>query len=251
MHLPDEPAPRWGIGDVLIGMAAWLAASFLFALPGVLVALSELPEGASPEDIRISGLWSVFALVGSWAALLVVLLYASRRKGFGTFARDFGFRFRWIDPLIGFGAGFATLIVTGTIGQIVADWVDEDPAGNAEAIFAGQEANTVGLVALALAAAIGAPIVEELFFRGLALRAIERRYGGVVGVIGSTVLFTLPHFQGGTPASIATLFGIIGSYAVVFALLARFFGRLGPSIFAHMTVNGIGVSLLVYTTLYP
>ena len=88
------------------------------------------------------------------------------------------------------------------------------------------------------------------FFRGLALRSIERRFGPVVGVIGSSLLFTLLHFQPASWVSIVTLLLVIGGYAVVLALLARAFRRLGPSIFAHMTINGIGVALLVYTELY-
>ena len=198
---------------------------------------------------EVTGLWSVVALAGSWTGMIGWLFYASRRKGCGTLARDFGFRFRWIDPLIGFGAGFATLIVTGIISQVIAQLAGEPPVGNSDAIFGGQEGSSVGLVLLALGAAIGAPIVEELFFRGLALRAIERRFGPVIGIIGSSTVFGLLHFQPGTWVSVVTLIVVIGGYAVVFSILTRAFRRLGPAIFAHMTINGIGVAVLVYTTL--
>lgn len=247
MQLPAEPAPRWGIGDIFIGLALWLLASIAFAIPGLVAGAADAAPGQDPQ---IAGLWSVLALVGSWTGMVGWLFYTSRRKGSGTFARDFGFRFRWIDPLIGFGAGFATLIATGILSALIAAAAGEEPVGNAEAIFSGQEANPVGLVLMAIGGAIGAPIVEELFFRGLALRAFERRFGPVVGIVGSTLVFTLLHFQPGTPVSTATLFLVIGGYAVVLALLARWFRRLGPSIFAHMTINGIGVAFLVYTELY-
>lgn len=245
MALPDEPPPRWGIGDVFIGLALWLLTSVVFAVPGV---AADLAAGGPGE---VTGVWSVLALVGSWTGLVGWLLYASRRKGFGTLARDFGFRFRWIDPLIGFGAGFATLLVTSMVGAAIAAAAGEEPTGNAEAIFGGQEANTLGLVLLAFGGAIGAPIVEELFFRGLALRAFERRFGPVVGVIASSLVFTLLHFQPGNAVSIVTLLVVIGGYAVALAVLARAFARLGPAIFAHMTINGIGVAVLVYDQLRP
>jgi membrane protease YdiL (CAAX protease family) len=240
MELPPDRPPRWGIPDVVIGIALWFVASIVFAVPGIVAS------GGSGE---IKGVWTVVALVGSWAGMVGWVVYASRRKGTGTLARDFGFRFRWIDPLIGFGAGFATLIVTGIISQVIAGLAGEPPADNTEAIFGGQEGSSVGLVLLAVGAAIGAPIVEELFFRGLALRAIERRFGPVVGVVGSSAVFGMLHFQPGTWVSMVTLIAVIGGYAVVFAVLTRFFRRLGPAIFAHMTINGIGVALLVYTTL--
>ena len=244
MRFPDQPTPRWGIGDVFIGLALWLLTSTVFAVPGV---AADLAAGGNGE---VTGLWSVLALVGSWTGMVGWLLYACKRKGFGSFARDFGFRFRWIDPLIGFGAGFATLIVTSIVGAAIAAAAGEEAAGNAEAIFGGQAANPVGLVLMAIGGAIGAPIIEELFFRGLALRAFERRFGPVVGVIASSLVFTLLHFQSGSAVSIITLLVVIGGYAVVLAILARTFARLGPAIFAHMTINGIGVALLVYDQLH-
>jgi len=237
---PDRPPPRWGIGDLFFGLAAWFIASLVFAIPAVVTS------GGSGE---LTGVWSIVALAGSWTGMIGWLVYASRRKGFGTLARDFGFRFRWVDPFIGFGAGFVTLIVTGIVAQVIGQLAGEAPANNTEAIFGGQEGNSLGLVLLAIGAAIGAPIVEELFFRGLALRAIERRFGPIVGIIGSTVVFALLHFQLGTVVSSITLLVIIGGYAVVLAVLARFFRRLGPAIFAHMTINAISVLVLVYTTL--
>lgn len=237
---PDRPPPRWGIGDLFAGLGVWLLASFAFAIPAVVAS------GGSGE---LTGLWSVLALTGSWTGMVGWLVYASRRKGFGTLARDFGFRFRWVDPFIGFGAGFVTLIVVGIAAQVIGQLAGEPPPDNTEAIFGGQEGNTLGLVLLGIGAAIGAPIVEELFFRGLALRALERRFGPIVGVAGSTVVFALLHFQLGTVVSSVTLLLVIGGYAVVLAVLARSFRRLGPSIFAHMTINGLSVLVLVYTTL--
>lgn len=237
---PDRPPPRWGIGDLFAGLGMWLLASFVFAIPAVVAS------GGSGE---LTGLWSVVALTGSWTGMVGWLVYASRRKGFGTLARDFGFRFRWVDPFIGFGAGFVTLIVVGIVAQVISQLAGEPPPDNTDAIFGGQQGNSLGLVLLGIGAAIGAPIVEELFFRGLALRAIERRFGPVVGVLGSTVVFALLHFQLGTVVSTITLLVIIGGYAVVLAVLARAFRRLGPAIFAHMTINGLSVLVLVYTTL--
>lgn len=85
------------------------------------------------------------------------------------------------------------------------------------------------------------PVVEELFFRGLALRAGERRWGTAFGVGFSTLLFALLHLEPGVEAPLLLLLEI-GVLGAVFAVLAIRTGRLGPSMVAHVVVNAVGVA---------
>jgi membrane protease YdiL (CAAX protease family) len=85
--------------------------------------------------------------------------------------------------------------------------------------------------------AIGAPIVEELFFRGLLMRAIDHRYGAVAAVAGSSVVFGLAHFE---PLQLPALI----LFGIVLAILAQRSGRLGPGIIAHATFNAATVLTL-------
>jgi uncharacterized protein len=215
--------PRWGIGDVFLGLFVWLLAKV------------------------DAGLIDIVGLAGSWIGLIGYLLLISRWKGLGSFRRDFGFRFKLIDVVLGAVAGFGAVLASAIVVGIVAQLFDSDPGANAKAIFSGQSANRFGLVVLALMATFGAPLVEELFFRGLTLRAVERRFGAVVGVIGSSAVFALLHWQGDSIGTALSLVGGIFTYGVVFALLARWQARLGPAIIAHMTVNGISSAVLVYS----
>jgi len=92
---------------------------------------------------------------------------------------------------------------------------------------------------------LGAPFVEELFFRGLVLRSLARRFGPVIGVVGSSVLFGLVHFQTGMgAASDAALMCAIGAFGLLLAYLAVRTGRLGPGLVAHATFNAITVIAL-------
>ena len=76
-----------------------------------------------------------------------------------------------------------------------------------------------------------------MFFRGLLQRSLARRFGPVVAIAGSAVLFGLAHFELlQLPALI--LFG------VVLAVLAHWTGRLGPGIVAHATFNAVTVLTL-------
>lgn len=51
-----------------------------------------------------------------------------------------------------------------------------------------------GRLALALLAIGIAPLLEELFFRGLIQRALELRWGAVAGAVGGALFFALAHF---------------------------------------------------------
>jgi membrane protease YdiL (CAAX protease family) len=98
-----------------------------------------------------------------------------------------------------------------------------------------------------LAPIILAPIVEELFFRGLVQRTTLRLSfrvlpaGAAIGVsvLVSAVLFTILHLVEVTTLAAAL---VLGSSTLVFGLasglLAALTGRVGGSVIAHMTFNG-------------
>ena len=102
-------------------------------------------------------------------------------------------------------------------------------------------ADSAALWVVLVGAVVLAPIVEELFFRGLCLRAIEKRFGTTAAVFGSTFLFTLPHFANPSLAGTAVLFSLIGTVGLLLALLVVKTGRLGPAVIAHALFNSVGV----------
>ncbi len=80
-------------------------------------------------------------------------------------------------------------------------------------------------------------MVEELFFRGLLLRALQRRVGTVGAVVLSSVLFGLAHPQPLEAAALALVMISLAALAVVLATLVVKTGRLGPAILAHAAFN--------------
>ena len=81
---------------------------------------------------------------------------------------------------------------------------------------------------------VGAPIIEELFFRGLLLRSIQARWSDWLALVASSILFGLAHFQLlQLPALV--MFGLVAGYC------AQRTGRLGMSICAHAGFNGTTV----------
>jgi uncharacterized protein len=182
-------------------------------------------------------------LVGAPAGWLVMIgwpLYVTRRKGSGLPSRDLGLAFRWVDVLIGVGAGLAALTVSAGLALGYALLFDAEAPSNTDIIPRG-DVSPLLIIGLFLVVAIGTPIAEEIFFRGLVLGAARRRWGAVGGVLFSSAIFGAFHVQ---PDPVAWLFvgTVTAGYGVIFAM-ARIWtqGRLGAPIAAHMVVNAVAV----------
>ncbi len=93
-----------------------------------------------------------------------------------------------------------------------------------------------------ISAVIGAPLFEELAFRGLLYTSLRLRFGPWSSAMVSAVLFTLPHVY----SSVGTL--TLFTWAVASALIYERTRSLLPCIIAHAAHNllVVGVGLLVY-----
>jgi membrane protease YdiL (CAAX protease family) len=226
---------RWGFGDAIIG---WVVAQIGgFVAFGIVVAVTGV-DADSTDDLSLG--WIAVAQVGLWAGLLGVPWFAAHVKGNGL-VRDFGLRFRRLDPAVGTAVGLGTQFVLipllylpiFTLFDVTSEELEEPARG-----LTDRATNPVGVLLLVLIVGIGAPIVEEIFYRGLLQRSLVNRFGAWPGIVGSAVLFGLSHFQLlQLPALVAL--GLILGY------LTERFGRLGPAIFTHMAFNMVTVVFLV------
>ena len=236
---PTRPVIRWGIGDVIIGLALWLVGGIVAVV--VLVAMGAL-DANEPDTTNLTVGVIVVSTTSGWIGLLGWPIVASWWKGQRSLSRDFGLSIRWIDLAWGALGGVAALAISAIGGMI---WTVIDggaPPNNTDFLPDRPDAATV--VALVALIAVATPIVEELFFRGLFLRAVGRRWNLAVGVVISSAVFGLLHWQGGSFGHAVFIAMVTASYGAVFALLViRADGRLGPSITAHMIVNTIGVAV--------
>ena len=166
----------------------------------------------------------------------------SKWKGLGA-VKDWRLSIKPVDPLIGIGTAIIAVglaAVTSTIVSRLVDLADESDADNTQ--FLRDAEGTPWIWVLVFAVVIGAPVAEELFFRGLALRAFEKRAGPIAAVVGSTVLFTLPHFIGSGLDGTLVLFASIGVVGAVLGTVTVVVGRLWPAVFAHMLFNSLGAA---------
>src|SRR5437016_10536855 len=85
----ERQAPRWGLGDALLG---WFGGTFLGAM------VVGLWVGVAHSNHVTRGLQAA-SQAALWAGLVGAPLWASRRKGSGSLAADFGLRAERSDAL--------------------------------------------------------------------------------------------------------------------------------------------------------
>ena len=228
--------PTWGLGDAAAGLLA------AFVLGQVIAAVIVAAAGYAGAKQSALPLWLIAVTeIPLWIGFVGAPLYAARVKGNGVVA-DFGLRIRALDVPLGVAVGLAAQFVLAPL--VSWPWVValrrhmSDLNGVAKSLTDKAHHSPGGVVLLVLVVAIAAPICEELFYRGLVLRALQRRFGAGWAIIGSGLLFGATHFE-------LLQFPALTAFGMVLGLLAVRTGRLGPSICAHMAFNGVVVFVLV------
>lgn len=234
------PPTRWGVGDALLGLLVANAAA-LFIGAAILSAAGYVEEGADGE----LPLTMIAVLqIPLWAGYLGMPLYAAKRKGNGVVA-DFGLRMQGWDVLRGLGAGLGTQIIAIPLLYLLIfaitdalGWDYDQDLSAAARELTDKATDPVGVVLLVLVVAIAAPIIEELFFRGLLLRAIEKRSGPTWALGVSSLVFGAVHLQ-------LLQFPALTLIGLVLGWLTLRYGRLGPAIWAHIAFNAVAVISLL------
>jgi membrane protease YdiL (CAAX protease family) len=216
-------APRWGMGDAAAGAGIGFFASGLAAT---------VWTAATGADVESLGTLAA-GQVGLWIGLLGWPVFASRVKGSGSLVDDFGLRARPWDAA-GLAIGIACQVVLIPLLYLLIQLVTGDLDVEGPARELADRAHGAGFVVLALLVALGAPVAEELFFRGLLLRAAERRWGTRWALAISSVAFAASHFQ-------LVQFPGLALVGLVFGILVVRTGRLGPAIAAHIAFNATAV----------
>ncbi|HEY6534119.1 MAG TPA: CPBP family intramembrane glutamic endopeptidase [Acidimicrobiales bacterium] len=234
-----QPVIRWGLGDVFWGLLLYLVGGVAAAL--VLVATGQVDSSGEIENLN--PVLVALLLMGGWLGFVGWPVVATYTKGQRSLAKDFGLEIRWIDVGWGVLAG-AIAIGLSVLANLVWRLLSGDDAPS-NAGFLPEDPTVLGALVLFVFVAVLTPIAEELFFRGLLLRAAGRRWGLPIGVAVSSVVFGCLHFEGS--AWHGLFFVVVTAvYGAVFAwVVVRAGGRLGPSIVAHACVNGLGVIALL------
>ena len=226
IETPPVKAARWGLWDVLITLGGALVLGVAAAL--ILDALS------APLAIQV--------LVGGmapWLALAGWPLFITSVRGNGP-RIDLSLSLSWRDAGSGLVGGVIAIIAAVVVALATAAIFGEF---NSAAGDVGVELKALGdywlLIAFGLMIAVGAPIAEELAFRGLFFAALRKHgVGPVLSVVITAVAFALFHLE---PARL----GVLVTIGLVLGIVRLRTGSLGASMVAHGVVNAPAAVILV------
>jgi membrane protease YdiL (CAAX protease family) len=250
----NDELVRWRFAHVLAGLVTALVASTVFA--GMIYAIGDyelgLQHGRGSDLGRVAGRAalgvefrtdeppiSVVALLQLplWLGMIGVPWFVAGCSWRRLFAST-GMRARPIDVPVGLSIGAATQLWLVPLLYVPIFWVvgELDVAGPARTL--ASKAHGWGVLLLILIVGVGAPLVEELFFRGVVLSALREKFAAWPSIIVSALIFGFFHFQ-------LEQFPALVMFGVLNAWLTVRFDRLGPAIFSHIAFNMVTVVTLL------
>jgi len=231
----DDPVNGW-----LVGMVG-AAVGFFVGLVGGGIAGAIVLGASGVDDFDEMNLgWVAVAQLGLWFGLLGVPFLLSRFRGNGM-QRDYGLAVSWPDLPLGAITGFFGQFIILAIVYLPMQWftdITREELSEPARDMADKATGPLGVALLVLIVGVGAPIVEEIFYRGLVQGSLVRRLGPVWGIGIASVIFGLVHFQ-------LLQLPALALAGVLFGVLAHQAGRLGPAIVAHVAFNMTAVIVLL------
>ena len=223
----------------------WLGCALMLALaPGAAVA-GLFEDGSIAQMAANVTVLPVAILVG------VTVWFQVNRRFYQTpisLAAAFGFNRRNTGRclLLGLGTGFglvgiamALALSTSLLIQALGDQAEPQKLVTLIAEEAAKPDQTGTLVFFVVMAAVVAPVVEEIFFRGILYPAIKQIGYPRIAAIGTAILFALFHVNLLTFASLtAVALGLIALYEFTDNLLAP--------IVAHAVFNASNLTMLFW-----
>ena len=224
-------AAAWGLAWVVGGLV----------LGGVVLA-------AMGVDLQGDATLTVPQLAAStvvaWATFAVALFVVSNRYGTGDPLVDYRVSFRPID-LLAVPAGVATqlVLIPALYWPLQQVWPDTFSTDRLEERARELTDSATGgmVVLLVVIVVVGAPLFEELVYRGLLQRSIVGSIGRWPGLVAAAAWFSAIHLA---PVEFPGLFAA----GLVFGAALVLTDRLGPAMLAHLAFNATGLAMAFGTS---
>jgi membrane protease YdiL (CAAX protease family) len=260
----------WGLGDFFL---AWFASLVLATITGIAllgtgveVHLDCRPPDAADVggDVRPSApidelcpageiltfdgedALSVEATFGAVIAAQAlgavgVLAAVTRWKGQRSLRRDFGWELRprdWPYLFWGMASTVALGLAVYPLIRLIDD-AEEQPLVD----LLAQVRSPIELVLAFLGVVVLAPAVEELLFRGVMLRSLQRRLPDVGAIVAQGLLFSLAHALGNVGGGVSAVVQLatLAIFGMLLGTVAVRSGSTSRSMLLHAGFNLIGL----------
>lgn len=207
-------------------LAAWLGFVLVIAALGY-ASLASDANSEVPDDFvytytaTIAGIAQFAVFLG---VLLLIVIGLPKREMFGlhrphSWPRAIGYMVAGLIAIFVVGGALSPFLDAGEEQGIVPEEWDPDRAG--------------AFIAFAVVAAVVAPVVEELMFRGVGF-ALLSPYGAWIAIITTGVLFGAYH-------GLLVALPVLATFGIVLGWLRHATGSVYPCIALHAIFNGVAI----------
>jgi membrane protease YdiL (CAAX protease family) len=216
------------------GVIAVTAVVVVFHVVGNLLVDSSIPSWLS----------ILLMYTGLFGALFGISRAMVRAAGYTSIRDTLGWKVRTSD--LGWGTViWLSTLATNAVLLVIIHLAGIPVTSNVTGGSGRFHRNGPVLAAFGLAAAVGAPLFEELFFRGALLRSLRSKLGPAPAVILQGLAFGVYHVSPSFGAGNIGLAIVLSGVGVILGMAAYRWGRLGPGMIAHMIVNIMAVLAMV------
>ena len=217
----------------------WIAAFLLANFASLLVLVLTGNGGSSSTEM--STLDVALSATAMWIVYLFVTSQFLQVK-WNDFRSTIGATFLRRDVVVGIPLGIASQLilvnaVNWPLARLFPDAFSfEEVSKRASDLVDAAHGGWV--VLLAVVVIVGAPIVEEIVYRGVVQPGLVASWGRTAGIVVTAALFAAIHMQ---PVEFPGLF----AFALVLGWARHSTGTIGMSIVTHMAFNATGLALVV------
>jgi uncharacterized protein len=217
------------------------------AAVGLVIALAAT---SALSALRLQGSWALpLAYLAAWVPMVVAVVVACLPRGpkirsaWRLASARLGLRLGLFDVFWGIAAGCLARAFDASVNLLL-----HGSTGLAPQPTLGGPPELALLILAFLAPVVLAPVIEEVFFRGLLQRALVSLLGermprlgaAVLGIVVAAAVFAVMHVVGAGPAALIGTF----VFGLIAGTLTAATGRIGGAVVAHVVFNGIAVLLM-------
>ncbi|MEY3806998.1 MAG: hypothetical protein RIR69_1810 [Actinomycetota bacterium] len=218
-------------------LALWLIIYVAASFASIVALVATGRSGAENPPmwalaVNVAAMWSVYLY---FFPRFLPFSDGSLRRQFRTW---FSLRDLWIGIPLGIGSQLILMnLVNWPLSQLFPDQFSPEKISERADEIASTAPGWWALLLVAVVV-VGAPIVEEIVYRGCLQTRMVKAFGRNVGIVSTAALFALIHLS---PVEIPGLF----VFALVLGVVRHWTGTLGLAIVTHLAFNATGLSLVM------